>query len=57
MKIFLIAYMIFGGAAFVLEATMSDLLVTCKYNGEACTQMAATQAWHALTWPQYLLMI
>jgi len=55
MKILLTAYLIFSLGTFILQLMTSDFLFVCKFNAGSCTSMVIEQAWHAITWPQYLL--
>ena len=56
MKVLLVAYLTFCVGTFVLQIVTSDFFLICEYNAGACTAMVLEHTWHALTWPQYLLM-
>lgn len=56
MKIFIAAYLTFCAGTMVLQAVATDLLSICGTDNETCGELLREHAWHALTWPHYLLL-
>ena len=55
MKIFVVSYFTFCAGTLILQVVATDLLSICWSDNETCGELLREQAWHALTWPHYLL--
>ena len=56
MKIFVVAYLVFAAAAMVLQAVATDLWAICESDNIACGDLLREQAWHAVTWPHFMIL-